>query len=412
MLEVIASQKNRMVAEETGSHIYELPLRSLGYYISPEDNSPIRYLQTGWRLALKSTITVLGLDVGGANTKAVAAEVEDSRLKRIWKDSTYLPLWRVGRERLASHLHELKSRVRSFGHLDAVGVTMTAELSDVYSTKREGMNHILNLVEDAFQGSALYVLRTDGKLASPTEAREDPLKVASANWAATGWLASQLFEEGVVIDVGSTTTSIIPLSGGKVAAKGATDLEKLGCGELVYTGALRTNVAAIVDAVPLRDGRVRASSEYFTSTGDIHLVLGNLRPEEYTVEAPDGKGHTRGEALARIARLVCADMEMLGEDEILGVARYVEERQILQIVRGLEQVLSERGLGSDAQVAITGVGRNFLAKRAAERLGLTHILDLGAFVGDEVATVSTAYAVALLTASKLVGGSVEWAGRF
>jgi hypothetical protein len=53
-----------------------------------------------------------------------------------------------------------------------------------------------------------------------------------------------------------------------------------------------------------------------------------------------------------------------------------------------------------------------LARRAAERLGLTNIVDLGRLVGDDVAVVSTAFAVALLTASKFIGGRVEWLGRF
>jgi probable H4MPT-linked C1 transfer pathway protein len=290
---------------------------------------------------------------------------------------------------------------------------MTAELSDVYSAKREGVNHILNLVEDAFREANIYVLRADGELTSVIEARDNPIRVASANWAATGWLASQLFEECIVIDVGSTTTSIIPISQGKIAATGNTDLEKLICGELVYTGALRTNLATITDTVLLNGDRVRVSSELFASTGDVHLVLGNLRPEDYTVETPDGRGKSKEEALARIARLVCADTEMLGEDKILEIARYVEERQILQIAGGLEQVLKLRGLSSaDLTVVVTGLGRNFLARRAAERLGLTNIVDLGRLVGDDVAVVSTAFAVALLTASKFIGGRVEWLGRF
>ncbi|MEM3736900.1 MAG: hydantoinase/oxoprolinase family protein [Candidatus Bathyarchaeia archaeon] len=360
------------------------------------------------------TIKVLGLDIGGANTKSVAIKVEDETPKLIWNTSTYIPVWKVGRLQLASLLKSLRDQLSVSNHLDAIGATMTAELSDVYSTKREGVNHILSLLEETFKGSAVYVLTTDSRLVSLAEAREAPLKVASANWAATGWLACQLFKDCVAIDVGSTTTSIIPVSGGKVAAKGATDFEKLIYGELVYTGALRTNPAAIVNAVPFRGEMVRVSSELFTSTGDIHLVLGNIQPEDYTAETADGRGKSRSEAIARIARLVCADKEMLNESDILHIARYVEEKQILQIADGLGDVLKRTGLYRNAglRVLVTGLGRNFLARKAAEKLGLTRIIDLGSLVGGEVAVVSTAFALALMTASMLVGGRLEWLRRF
>ena len=77
----------------------------------------------------------------------------------------------------------------------------------------------------------------------------------------------------VVVDVGSTSASIIPIVNGQVVAKGKTDLEKLMCGELVYTGSLRTNVAAIVQSVPVKDGVAGVASELFALSADVHLIL-------------------------------------------------------------------------------------------------------------------------------------------
>ena len=51
-----------------------------------------------------------------------------------------------------------------------------------------------------------------------------------------------------MVDVGSTTADVIPIAAGRVAAAGRTDLDRLLAGELVYTGALRTNLAAIARA--------------------------------------------------------------------------------------------------------------------------------------------------------------------
>ena len=88
---------------------------------------------------------------------------------------------------------------------------------------------------------------------------------------------------------------------GQVVARGKTDLDKLLCGELVYTGSLRTNVAAIVQSVPIRDGVANVSSELFALSGDIHLIFRKHRSRRYTSETADGRGKTMQEAFARLA---------------------------------------------------------------------------------------------------------------
>ena len=52
------------------------------------------------------------------------------------------------------------------------------------------------------------------------------------------------------MDVGSTTTDIIPIIDGRVAVRGQTDTDRLRSGELVYTGSLRTPVCALVRGRP------------------------------------------------------------------------------------------------------------------------------------------------------------------
>ena len=189
----------------------------------------------------------------------------------------------------------------NIGKLDALGVTMTAELSDAYVTKREGVHQILASVKQAFPNQPIFVLDTQSKMISIKAAEETPLWVAAANWVATGWLVSQKICDCVIVDVGSTSTSIIPILHGQVAAKGKTDLDKLLCGELVYTGSLRTNVATIVDHIPVKGGVAGVSSELFALSADVHLVLGNITAEQYICETADGRGKTIPEALGRLS---------------------------------------------------------------------------------------------------------------
>jgi len=354
-------------------------------------------------------VSVIGWDIGGANTKAAFIRTENANITELRTAMRYFPVWRHP-ENLGSVLNELKEEVCASEDVDCVGVTMTAELSDAYRTKREGVHHVLAQVAQAFPTIQVLVLNVDAQLRSLAEALKDPLRVAAANWAATGWLVSQLFHNCIVVDAGSTTTSIIPVVEGTVSVAGKTDLEKLVNGELVYTGSLRTNVAAIVNAVPTRVGLARVSSELFAQSGDVHLVLGNISAEDYTVETADGKGKTRSEALARLARIICADTEMLSEEEIVQIARHIYRRQVEQVTEGLRQVYGRvQSLTQQRMsVVVTGLGRNFLARKAAKQAGFDEIIDLGELFRSDVAKVSTAVGVALMVASELEGRTVRW----
>ncbi len=357
----------------------------------------------------KILVDIIGLDIGGANTKAVFIKTNHESLHQIEVLVEYFPIWKYPTE-LADTLLKIRERLNS-ANIEGVGVTMTAELSDAYQTKEEGVKKILACVVKVFADTTVLVLDVDATLRSLTEALSQPLKVASANWAATGWMVSKLVENCVVIDVGSTSTSIIPIVAGRIAVCGETDLEKLINGELVYTGALRTNVAAIVSTVPLKGGCARVSSELFAQSGDVHLFLGNIGEGEYTGETADGRGKTRVEAVARLSRVVCADANMLCEGEILDIAKYIYDRQIEHVAAGLTQVLTRVKSVSktDIVAVVTGVGKDFIARKAAKQAGFREIVDLGELIRNPLATkASPALGVALMVANKIEGKRIKW----
>ncbi len=362
-------------------------------------------------------VTVIGWDIGGANTKAVFLRTENGCVKEIKTALEYFPVWKDP-DKLVTMLSTLKEKVGGNVKLDGVGLTMTAELSDAYQTKREGVNKILDCAARALMDLPIFVLDVNATLRSIDDAKSEPLKVAAANWAATGWMVANLIKTCVVVDVGSTSTSIIPVVDGRISAAGKSDLEKLIVGELVYTGSLRTNVAAIVQSVPFRERTVRVSSELFAQSGDVHLVLGNISEDEYSAETADRRGKTRKEALSRLARVVCADIEMLTEQEIMQIARYVYGKQVERVAEGLKQVYSRVKSVTTAEVPVvlTGIGKNFIAVDAAEKIGVDEVIDLeklcfgdafvyqmplGKLARSGMIKASPAMGVALMVANKL-----------
>ena len=353
-------------------------------------------------------VAVLGFDIGGANTKAAIIHAENGHVLHVRVATEYFPIWKQP-DKLSEVIVGLKER---FGQIkiDALGVTMTAELSDAYQTKQEGVTKILGCVKTAFPNVPIYVLDADAEMLPLKDALERPLEVAAANWAATGWLVAQQLKNAVVVDVGSTSTSIIPIVEGVVAAKGKTDLAKLICGELVYTGSLRTNVAAIVQSIPVKGEVASVSSELFALSGDVHLVLGNINAADYTSETADGRGRTAPEALTRLARVVCADTDMLTKKEITEIAQYIYGQQVLQIVAGLRKVYSytKALVSSKVPVVVTGLGKVFLARKAAEQIGADEIVDLDLLLPQQAVLATPAVGTALMAASKFTGGMLSW----
>ncbi|MCW4030941.1 MAG: H4MPT-linked C1 transfer pathway protein [Candidatus Bathyarchaeota archaeon] len=353
-------------------------------------------------------VNVLGLDIGGANTKAAFLKTQDATMQELRTVIKYFPIWKKGKKQLPKVLEKLKEVLVDFA-LNGVGVTITAEVSDIYWTKKEGIDHVLDSVSEVFGDVPTFILDVEANLLPTKDARGEPLRVASANWAATGWMISQQIKNCIIVDVGSTTTSIIPVINGKIAAEGRTDLEKLKNGELVYSGSLRTNVSAIVSGIPVRGVVARVSSELFAQSGDVHLILGNIEEEEYIAETCDRRGKTIMEAMARLARVVCGDLDVLTQQEIRNMAKFVYDKQVEQISEGLKQVYEriKKNL-QEKIVVVTGLGRNFLARKAAKKAGFSKIIDMREMLGAEASVVSPAVGVALAVASRLEGKRVRW----
>ncbi len=79
---------------------------------------------------------ILGLDIGGANTKAASSD-------GLLTESVYLPLWRNA---------PLAEVLQRFSRLEpeAVAVVITGELADCFSCKSEGIEAISAAVREAF----------------------------------------------------------------------------------------------------------------------------------------------------------------------------------------------------------------------------------------------------------------------
>jgi probable H4MPT-linked C1 transfer pathway protein len=342
-------------------------------------------------------VRVTGWDIGGANLKAAALEFErggatSGRVARrpfeIWKDPGALcPMLR--------ELH------RELGPADAMAVTMTAELADVFRNKAEGVAFVLRALREAVPATPLYLVDRDGHLVRFDGELGDPVAYAATNWIAESLALAEFRPDCLLVDIGSTTTDLIPIVGGRLAARGRADSERLAWGELLYTGVLRTPVAAIASQVPIRGMLHRISAEHFAVAGDVYVALGRLVPEDYTCPTPDGRGRSPEDAMDRLARVVCEDGTTLVAHEILAMAACIAEEQAHRIIEGMLQVLSRFESGFRLPVVPAGIGA-FLGAACARRLGL-QVIEPPALASGESPGFSACAAAAYILGRALSG---------
>ncbi len=329
----------------------------------------------------------LGLDIGGANIKLADGDG--------YARSHAFALWQRPDD-LAAELRRLISAAPPCTH---VAVTMTGELADCYATKTEGVQRILDAVQQAIDARPAAVYLTTGELASVSVARRSVSAVAAANWHAVAQFAQRFAGDGpaLLIDIGSTTSDLIPLSEGTPAALGVNDTERLLNAELIYSGVMRTPVCGLVNHLPWHGSACPVAREWFADTHDAYLLLGDLPEDPADRQTADGQPATQEGARRRFARMVCADPDLVTREVAVTMAAAVAEAQQRQIADGLRQVIAARGEAPQT-VVISGEGE-FLARRAVQQAELAaQVVSLGSQLGHEVSRCAPAHAVAVLAA--------------
>jgi probable H4MPT-linked C1 transfer pathway protein len=333
---------------------------------------------------------IAGFDIGGANTDlAIIDFSENGEVKNIVTDFKYLPMW-SDNHRLGEILLKLINENDDLDSIDAIGISMTGELVDAYTKKEEGVLDISKKVNGTFN-LPIGFIGIDGVLGY-NELLQDPSKVAAVNWIATSSIISDIDKNCIFIDIGSTTTDIIPIKNGNEVAKGRSDFERLATGELVYTGTLRTNLSTFVNKIKLENKQYTLSSELFATTADIYNVLGKISEEDYSCSTSDGAGKSKKESMIRISRILCADMDILSSDQIIAISKFVYQEQIKQIAEGLEKVSKRENLN---KVITTGFGGEILANEACKLLNLEYI-SMNEFYTKEESVVAPAIGTAIL----------------
>jgi (4-(4-[2-(gamma-L-glutamylamino)ethyl]phenoxymethyl)furan-2-yl)methanamine synthase len=338
---------------------------------------------------------VFGWDLGGANVKL--ARVDGGRVVHV----AQIPCPIIPERRKFDVAIDAALPLISSPALHAV--TMTGELSDVFNDRAEGVSYLVALMQRATAGQTLRIYAGSSGFLDPEDARRRTLEVASANWHATAALIARHHQNALLVDVGTTTTDLIPIKAGAVAARGSTDAERLTEGELLYTGVVRTQVMAVAHSAPFKGRVQRIAAERFATMADVWRLIGDLPDDADPYPSADQRGKSGRESAARLARMLGRDASEAELGAWIALARYFADCQLAEIEHAARGLAERDALAPSAPVVGAGCGR-FAAKSVAERLGRSYldfaeIIDAAPEARELAARCAPAVAVALLAAT-------------
>ncbi len=352
------------------------------------------------------TEAVMGWDVGGAHLKGAYVDAH-GRVVRVFQ--LPCPLWQ-GMAPLSRGIQEIREAMEAAPAVHAV--TMTGEMADLFEDRDIGVRSLTAVMQESLDGATLWIYAGRAGFLGPEAVVRDPAPAASANWHASAAYAAHGVEEGLFVDVGSTTTDIVPFRDRAVRARGHTDRERMAADELVYTGVVRTPVMVLADRIPFRGGWLRVMAERFASTADVYRLAGGLPAHADLLPSADGGGKGVADSARRLARMLGCDGVHGDLSEWRRVAGFLAERQLGHIRDACECVLSRGVLGEGAPLVGAGVGR-FVVRTIAGRMGRPY-LDFGALLPAQTmqtglggADCAPAVTVALLARRRLRAQPVE-----
>lgn len=338
----------------------------------------------------------IGWDIGGANTKVSIMEPNFS--------SSYIyqcHLW--------ESLNLLKELIRNTQkkykqHFNIINIiTMSGEMSDVFSSRHEGVIKILKLFKNSVGESYTFSSKKPffNKLKKTTKATS----MQSMNWLATAMFLETKVTNAIAIDIGSTTTDIIIIKNGKCKNKNFNDFSRLSTSELIYTGVLRTPVYAITNQVTIKKTKYNVIPENFANMSDVYRILSKINPKKNHSETCDHRGKTHKNSLERLSRALGFDYLPQYKDSL---KRFSEKLKLIQMDLLTKKILKfkKKYFTKKDSVSLIGIGiGKFLIKEFCDMNNI-HYKDFNLFCKDNKSKlflpsdIAPSYSINILFKSK------------
>ena len=317
---------------------------------------------------------ITGWDIGGAHLKVAECDLT-GKLQQVFQIPC--PLW-YGIDALHTAITDALKQLSPDARTGHAAITMTGELADCFPNRQAGVMAIVDAFSQHFPAEHTRIFagnqtNKQSRWLMPSECTDNWSHIASRNWQASADYAAQHIENGLFIDLGSTTCDIIPLKHGHAAPQGFNDYQRQISRELLYTGTIRTPLIALANHAPFKGEDVGLAAEVFATTGDCWLLLNELSTDLIQDASADGQPWTRHHAAIRLARLLGTDADDPSDPIWVSLARWFAGTQSQLIIDAIKRVI-EQSIHIDTNKIIIGAGiGRFITSDCAKQLDIPYV---------------------------------------
>jgi len=289
---------------------------------------------------------IIGWDIGGAHIKAAKIDFKKKTSKT---EQIYSPIWK--------NVNNLKKSIKlikkKLGKTNYHAITMTAELSDIFPDRKHGVKHVINLSSKILGEKNIFFYSKKNFLKKKSAIKKT-FELSSMNWHATASFISNFFPNCILVDIGSTTTDIIPIKNKEIISKGTSDYQRLKSNELIYLGVLRTPIQVV-------EKKKNLINENFANLSDVYRVLNKIPSTVDLLPTLDNKTKNKHDSARRIARIFGKDYKKNHFLKWKKTAYQIEEKH-LKILKEVIKKIEKKNFLKKVPIIGAGIGE-FLVKK-------------------------------------------------
>jgi len=289
---------------------------------------------------------IIGWDIGGAHIKAAKINFKKKTSKT---EQIYSPIWK----NINNLKNSIKSIKKKLGKTNYHAITMTAELSDIFPNRENGVKYIIKLSSKILGEKNIFFYSKKNFLKKKSAIKKT-FELNSMNWHATASFISNFFPNCILVDIGSTTTDITPIKKNEIISNGTSDYQRLKSNELIYLGVLRTPIQAV-------EKKRNLINENFANLGDVYRVLNKIPNTLDLLPTLDNKTKNKHDSARRIARIFGKDYKKNHFLKWKKTAYQIEEKH-LKILKEVIKKIEKKNFLKKVPIIGAGIGE-FLVKK-------------------------------------------------
>jgi len=339
---------------------------------------------------MKKEVKFLGIDIGGAHIKLIGLNKKRSvcyanyRKCYVWKGLNNL-------KKEFEYINDL-----NFDKKIICGITMTAELCDIFKSRKVGANKISDLCKILKYNFLFY---SKQKNTFTRDVKSNYKNIISMNWHAVARYFLRYYKNLIIIDFGSTTTDFICIKDGFINNVGVDDFSRLSEGELIYTGVVRTPLFGVQSKINYKNSIYYVIPELFSSTSDLYRVNNFINKDFDVDDEADHQGKSITESLVRISRSFAIDYKKKNHRLLLDLSKILIKKQIKTIEENIKILKKKNNYKKNVPIFFSGIGRSILKNmcRQKEKLEIKSFINASSKRLEEISIQHMpAYCVAQL----------------